>query len=118
MFVRTYNGAMKILASIGNGNCDTRCKSTWIRNLKYALKSRKNPLGLNIQQRKGLTEKVKRVGGRDYLNQHSRTLKRYKERNSPPCSANDNCNKQMIGNDGKLYISKPNKNNVCSWRRV
>jgi hypothetical protein len=117
-FIHTYNGAMKILASIGNGTCESRCKSTWIRNLKYALKTKKNPLMLNRQQRKIMTEKIKGVSGRDSLNQHNKTLKKYKELGSPSCSANDNCNKQMIGNDGKMYVSKPNKNNVCSWRRL
>ncbi len=39
-------------------------------------------------------------------------------RNSPPFPANDYCNKKKKGNDGKMYISKPNKNNICSWKLV
>ena len=25
---------------------------------------------------------------------------------------------KMKGNDGNMYESKPNKNNVCSWKKV
>jgi len=51
-FISSYNGAMQILSSIGTGSCKGSCKSSWIRNLKYALKTKTNPLGLNKQQRK------------------------------------------------------------------
>ncbi len=63
-----------------------------------------------------MSEKLKSVSKKNAINQHSKTLKKYKNRSSPPYPANDNCNKKMTGNDGKLYISKPNKNNICSWR--
>jgi hypothetical protein len=109
---------MKILSSIGTGKCKGECKSSWIRNLKYALKTKTNPLGLTEIQRKNITEKIKSVSGRNAINQHSKTLKKYKNRNSPPYPANENCNKKMVGNDGNMYISKPNKNNVCSWKKV
>ena len=99
-FIKSYNGAMQILAGIGNGTCKDRCKTIWIRNLKYALKTKTNPLALNKTQRK-----------------NSKTLKKYKNRKSPPYSANENCNKTMVGNDGNNYISKPNKNNICSWKK-
>ena len=36
-FIGSYNGAMQILNKIGTGTCNGTCKSTWIRNLKYAL---------------------------------------------------------------------------------
>lgn len=117
-FISSYNGAMKILSSIGTGNCKGSCKSSWIRNLNYALKTKTNPLGLSKQERKNITEKIKSVSGRNAVNQHSKTLKKYKNRNSPPYPANENCNKKMVGNDGNMYISKPNKNNVCSWKKV
>jgi hypothetical protein len=45
-------------------------------------------------------------------------VKKYKNRKSPPYPANENCNKKMKGNDGNMYISKPNKNNVCSWKKI
>jgi len=41
-FIRNYNGAMKILSEIGTGSCKGSCKSVWIRNLKYALKTKTN----------------------------------------------------------------------------
>jgi hypothetical protein len=116
-FVTSYNQGMKILSEIGNGTCDNNCKKIWIHHLKYALKTKTNPLSLNKKQRKLMSKKLKSVSGKDAINQHSKTLKKYKNRNSPPYPANKNCNKEMMGNDGKLYISKPNVNNVCSWRK-
>jgi hypothetical protein len=117
-FISSYNGAMKILSEIGTGTCKGSCKSTWIRNLKYALKTKTNPLNLDEKQRKNLTEKIKSVSGKNAVNEHSKTLKKYKNRKSPPYPANENCNKKMKGNDGNMYISKPNKNNVCSWKKI
>ena len=46
-FIGTYNGAMQVLSSIGKGTCKGECKSSWIRNFKYALKTKTNPLKLN-----------------------------------------------------------------------
>jgi hypothetical protein len=117
-FIKSYNGAMQILLSIGKGTCKDSCKTTWIRNLKYALKTKTNPLGLTETQRKNMTEKIKSVSGKNAINNHSKTLKKYQNRKSPPYPANENCNKTMVGNDGNKYISKPNKNNVCSWKKV
>jgi hypothetical protein len=118
VFIGTYNSAMKILAQIGTGTCKGECKSSWIRNLKYALKTKTNPLGLTTEQRKNVTAKIKQVSKRNAINEHTKTLKKYKNRKSPPFSANENCNKTMKGNDGNMYISQPNKNNVCSWKKV
>jgi hypothetical protein len=117
-FIYSYNGAMKRLSEIGNGTCKEGCKTSWIRNLKYALKTKTNPLGLNKTQRKTLTEKIKSVSGKNAINNHKKTLKKYKNRKSPPYPANENCNKKMVGNDGNNYISKANKNNVCSWKKI
>jgi len=49
--------------------------------------------------------------------QHSKTLKKYANRPSPPYPANDYCGRQIRGNNGKMYLSKPNKNGVCSWKK-
>ena len=117
-FISSYNGAMKILSEIGTGTCKGSCKSTWVRNLKYALKTKTNPLRLDKRQRKTLTEKMKSVSGKDSIKQHSKTLKKYKNRKSPPYPANEYCNQKMKGNDGFIYISTPNKNNVCSWKKT
>ena len=117
-FISNYNGAMQILSGIGNGTCKGNCKSIWVRNIKYALKTKTNPLNLNKQQRKNITEKIKSVSDKNAINQHNKTLKKYKNRKSPPYPANENCGKQMKGNDGYMYISKPNKNNICSWKKI
>ena len=117
-FISNYNGAMQILSGIGNGTCKGSCKSVWIRNIKYALKTKTNPLGLNKQERKNITEKMKSVSSRNAIKQHSKTLKKYKNRKSPPYPANEYCGKQMKGNDGYMYISKLNKNNICSWKKI
>ena len=117
-FIYSYNGAMKILSQIGNGTCKEGCKKSWIRNLKYALKTKTNPLNLNKQQRKNITEKIKSVSGRNAIKNHSKTLKKYKNRKSPPYPANEYCGKQMKGNDGYMYMSKLNKNNICSWKKI
>lgn len=39
-------------------------------------------------------------------------------RDSPSDHANDYCMQTKMGNDGKLYMSLPNKNMVCRWVKV
>jgi hypothetical protein len=39
-------------------------------------------------------------------------------RNSPSVHANDHCMETMRGNDKKLYMSLPDKNMVCRWKKV
>lgn len=117
-FIRNYNSAMQILSEIGTGSCKGHCKSVWIRNIKNGLKNKTNPLQLNREQRKSITEKIKSVSGRNAINNHSKTLKKYKDRKSPPYPANENCNKKMKGNDGNMYISTANKNKICSWKKI
>lgn len=114
-FISSYNEAMEILSAIGDGKCKGTCRTTWMRNLKYALKTKTNPLGLNKKQRKNMTEKLQSLSGKK---PNSKTLKKYKNRKSPPYPANEHCNEIMVGNDGNQYISKPNKNNVCSWKKL
>jgi len=117
-FVSSYSKAMSILSEIGNGKCVDRCKSVWIRNFKYALKAVSNPLKLTRYTRRKLTQKIELVSGKNAVNEYSKTKKKYSERKSPPCPANKNCGKKMKGNDGNMYESKPNKNNVCSWKKI
>jgi len=112
-FIRNYNGAMQILAEIGTGSCKGNCKTVWMRNIKYALKSKTNPLQLTKSQRKSISAKINHT-----KRPTTKTLKKYINRKSPPYPANKNCNKQMVGNDGNMYISNPNKNNVCSWKQI
>lgn len=117
-FIHSYNGAMAVLSSIGTGKCAKRCKTSWIRNFKYALKTKSNPLKLTKTERKNLTMKIKSLSGKNAVNSHMKTLKKYKGRKSPPYPANQNCGKKMKGNDGLMYESKPNKNGVCSWKKI
>jgi len=117
-FIRSYNGAMKQLASIGKGTCSGACKSSWIRIFRYSVSSKTNPLGLNKTQRKAMKEKIQEVAGRQGKAQHAKTLKRYAGRPSPSLPANDYCGKKKQGNDGNMYESRPNVAGVCSWKRV
>ena len=63
--------------------------------------------------KKMLTNRIQTLKRKD-----KSTLQKYKTRNSPPLPANDYCNQKKKGNDGNMYISKPNKNNICSWKMV
>lgn len=117
-FIGSYSKAMSILSEIGKGDCKDRCKSGWIRNLKYGLKADSNPLKLTKYTRRKLTQKIELVSGKNGKNNYSKTLKKYKTRKSPPYPANKNCGKKMKGNDGNMYESEPNKNNVCSWKKI
>ena len=117
-FISSYNGAMKLLAEIESGKCEGNCKSIWVRSFKYALKAKSNPLKLNTQQRKIMTKKLKSISGKNAKNEHSKTLKKYTNRKSPPYPANENCGKKMKGNDGFMYEARKNKNNICSWKKV
>jgi len=117
-FIGSYHSAMSILSSIGNGKCKGACKSSWIQNLKYALKTKTNPLHLTKKERTTMTKKIRNVSGRNAIQNHSKTLKRFQGRPSPSLPANQFCGKTKKGNDGNMYLSAPNKNNVCSWKRV
>ena len=54
----------------------------------------------------------------DEISCQKRYTKKYRNRKSPPFPGNDMFCRGMTarGNDGKLYLSKPNKNGVYSWR--
>lgn len=41
---------------------------------------------------------------------------KYKDRPSPPFPANDYRNARLPGNDGRMYLSAPNKKNAYSWK--
>jgi hypothetical protein len=63
-FLRNYKEAMKLLSDIEKGKCSGTCKSSWIRNLKYALKTKTNPLKLTTEERKTMTSTIKNVSSR------------------------------------------------------
>jgi hypothetical protein len=58
------------------------------------------------------------VSGKNAAKEHSKTLKKYKDRKSPPYPANEHCGETMKGNDGFIYESRVNKNSVCSWKKI
>ena len=117
-FLHGYNGAMQILSGIGKGACKGNCKRVWTRHIKHALVSKTNPLKLTRKQRKTVSDKLKEVSPRNAHMNHSKTLKKYKARPSPPYKANEHCGKKMTGNDGLTYLSTPNKNGVCAWKKA
>jgi hypothetical protein len=119
-FINSYNGAMQVLTSISTGTCTAKCKTQNMRKIRYSLKTKTNPLGLTKRQYNNMTEKLKSVSGSrtNVRNNHSKTLKKYKTRKSPPYPANRNCNKTMKGNDGNMYISTPNIKNICTWKKI
>jgi hypothetical protein len=42
--------------------------------------------------------------------------KKYRERDSPPFSANELCGSTLRGNDKQMYTSIKNTSNICSWK--
>jgi len=43
---------------------------------------------------------------------------KYKNRSSPHFPANEYCGKKKKGYDGNMYISMPDKNGVCKWKKI
>ena len=115
-------GAMKLLKEIENGKCSGKCRAIWMRNIKYALKTETNPLKLTKTEREKMIKMIEKISEKKSKKKENSgkklTLKKYRNRKSPPYPANDYCNKKKKGNDGFMYISKPNKNKVCSWKKV
>lgn len=125
-------GAMKLLKEIENGKCAGECRSIWMRNIKYALKTETNPLKLTKTEREKMLKMIEKISEKKSKKKEKSekkskkkeksgkklTLKKYRNRKSPPYPANDYCNKRKKGNDGLMYISKPNKNKVCSWKKI
>ena len=44
------------------------------------------------------------------------SLKRYVYRPSPPFPANQCCGEVLRGNNGRMYLSKPDVNGICRWQ--
>lgn len=83
-FISNYREAMQILKEIKTGKCPGQCKTVWMRNLQYALKTHTNPLALTKTQRRIMTDTMTGVragvSGKRAINKHSKTLKQYKNR--------------------------------------
>lgn len=63
-FIHSYVSAMRQIGSMRNGNCTARCRQIWMKNIKNALKSKKNPLQLNKTQRVSLKNAIKEIKGK------------------------------------------------------
>jgi len=113
-FISTYNGAMQMLGWIESGRCAKTCRSSWLRNFKYALKTPTNPLKLTAVQRKTMKARIASLSGKRITAPVSKTRK---NRPSPSISAAENCGKTAKGNDGNMYKSVADKNGVCRWKK-
>ena len=61
------------------------------------------------------SKKAKKVTGAKSV---KKTQKKYATRPSPPFPANEHCGESKKGNDGKMYMSIPNKKGICRWIKV
>ena len=111
--------AFEILDMMIAGTCKASCRSTWLRNIQYALKTDTNPLGLTAAEKKRMLKKVEEVKQSKSKKPANKTRKvdtKYSSRPSPPYPANEHCGETMKGNDGRMYTSVPDKNKVCRWK--
>ena len=102
-------GSKRMLHRIITGNCSGKCRTIWLAQIKRALKSKTNPLKLTEKEKQDFEKQLEKIKGGKLAN------KKYASRPSPPFPANKFCGKKKKGNDGKMYLSKPNKNGICRW---
>lgn len=100
--------AFKILRDIKNSTCKDSCRRVWLRNIKYALKTSANPLNLTKEEHAKMTKKIHGINEKP----------KYTLRNSPPYPANNHCGETKRGNDGRKYLSTPDKNKTCRWKLI
>ena len=117
----TKREAFQALKDIYNEVCTTKCKYTWMRRVRSSLLAKTNPLNLtDLEKRRMfiLLGKIKDKRVQKALakkNLKKPTQKKYLTRPSPAYPANQHCGETKKGNDGMMYISKPNKNGICRW---
>jgi hypothetical protein len=70
---------------------------------------------LRANSAKPLAKKGKTVPVDDDRGCVRQTDEKYKKRPSPPFPANQCCGEKMLGNDGKMYESRADKNGTCKW---
>ena len=112
-----YEADLKFIAMYESNpsNYDSYC----YRLAKIDVKRYKLERGLlTDKEKKELQKRLDLVSGKDGINNYTKTLKKYKDRKSPSVSANKNCGKIMKGNDGNMYESTSNKNNICTWKKL
>jgi hypothetical protein len=110
--------AFKLLEDMlkGKQNCVKECRQIWLRNIGYALKTDTNPLKLSTAEHKQMAALLNDVKSKKRPTQTKKLDKKYLTRDSPPYPANEYCGKTMKGNNGKMYTSVADKNNVCRWK--
>lgn len=109
--------AFKILDDIKKGVCVEKCRQVWIRNIGYALKTHTNPLELSSAEHKKMTKLLEEIKGKKFSKNTTKKVdKKYLTRDSPPYPANEHCGETKKGNDGKMYVSVPDKNKICRWK--
>jgi hypothetical protein len=110
--------AFKLLEDMlkGKQTCIKECRQIWLRNIGYALKTDTNPLKLTPVEHKKMEMLLKDVKSKKKSTQTKKLDKKYLTRDSPPYPANKHCGETMKGNNGKVYISMANKNNICRWK--
>ena len=109
-FIHSFGGAKMVLRSIKKGTCAGKCRSGWLKTIKYAIRSSKNPLKLTKEEKIELKNMIKEISGK--------RIKPAGKRPSPSESAKLYCGKKKKGNDGNMYISKRDKNGVCRWYKI
>jgi hypothetical protein len=110
--------ALKLLDDMiaGKQNCIGDCRRIWLRNIGYALKTDTNPLKLTKTEHKTMTDRLSQVKNRKKQNVTKKIDKKYLTRDSPPYPANEHCGETKKGNNGKMYVSMPDKNKICRWK--
>ena len=109
--------AFSLLDEMLTGKCVGNCRKVWLRNITYALtKTDSNPLKLTKAEHTKMLAKLEDVKGKKKPNVTRKIDKKYLTRDSPPYPANEHCGETKKGNDGKMYTSVPDKNNVCRWK--
>jgi hypothetical protein len=98
---------MMVLRSIRAGTITGTRRTNWVSVIKNAMKSTRNPLDLTADEKRKLTAEIKSLSGK--------RISAKQPRPSPTASAANRCGMKLRGNDGNMYISKPNKNGVCRW---
>ena len=110
--------AFELIDDIQSGKCAGSCRQTWMRNLKYALKTDTNPLHLTAAERKKMTRRLEEVKGRRAAAATAtrKIAAKYRDRPSPPFPANEHCGEKKKGNDKQMYISVKDSRGVCRWK--
>ena len=116
MFLKKYGSAVQVLNSMENGKCSGSCRKVWRRHLSNAVKSSKNPLRLTLSEKNNIKKRLKLLRYNNGL--PTKVKKTLKGRPSPPFHANEYCGKKKRGNDGRMYLSRKNKNGICSWKPI